>query len=155
MSASKLRKVAAEGDFDSFKSGIPNMSNADKKKLYDDLRRWMNIKETPIIKGAKIMETDKKKIYKSFKTFFEESGLLDEKWTDKKKKKKKKKAVKGYEEVAHIETPLEEKDTKYQEFFRKALKKFGVTEPDQLTGEKRKEFYNYVDKNWKAKKETD
>ena len=155
MSASKLRKVAAEGDFDSFKSGIPNMSNADKKKLYDDLRRWMNIKETPIIKGAKIMETDKKKTYKSFKTFFEESGLLDEKWTDKKKKKKKKKAVKGYEEVAHNETPLEEKDTKYQEFFRKALKKFGVTEPDQLTGEKRKEFYNYVDKNWKAKKETD
>ncbi len=50
---------------------------------------------------------------------------------------------------------LAEKDTAYQEFFKKALKKFGVTEPDQLTGEKKKAFFDYVDKNWKAKKETD
>ena len=155
MSASKLRKAAADGDFDSFKTGIPNMSDSDKKKMYNDLRKWMNIKESkPITKGVKQMETNKKKTYKSFKTFFEETGMVDEKWSDKKKKKKKK-AVKGYEEVTQDGTPLEEKDTKYQEFFRKALKKFGVTEPDQLTGEKRKAFYNYVDKNWKAKKETD
>jgi hypothetical protein len=154
MSASKLRKAAVDGDFDSFKTGIPNMSDSDKKKMYDDLRKWMNIKESkPITKGVKQMETNKKKTYKSFKTFFEETGMVDEKWSDKKKKKKKK--VKGYEEVTQDGTPLEEKDTKYQEFFRKALKKFGVTEPDQLTGEKRKAFYNYVDKNWKAKKETD
>ncbi len=151
MSASKLRKVAVDGDFDSFKTGIPNMSDSDKKKMYDDLRKWMNITESkPITKGAKQMETNKKKTYKSFKTFFEETGMVDEKWSDKKKKK-----VKDYEEVIQDGTPLEEKDTKYQEFFRKALKKFGVTEPDQLTGEKRKAFYNYVDKNWKAKKETD
>ena len=151
MSASKLRKVAVDGDFDSFKTGIPNMSDSDKKKMYDDLRKWMNITESkPIIKGAKQMETNKKKTYKSFKTFFEETGMVDENWSDKKKKK-----VKDYEEVTQDGTPLEEKDTKYQEFFRKALKKFGVTEPDQLTGEKRKAFYNYVDKNWKAKKETD
>jgi hypothetical protein len=151
MSASKLRKVAVDGDFDSFKTGIPNMSDSDKKKMYDDLRKWMNITESkPITKGAKQMETNKKKTYKSFKTFFEETGMVDEKWSDKKKKK-----VKDYEEVTQDGTPLEEKDTKYQEFFRKALKKFGVTEPDQLTGEKRKAFYNYVDKNWKAKKETD
>ena len=133
MSASKLRKAASEGDFDSFKTGIPNMSDSDKKKMYNDLRKWMNIKESkPIIKGVKQMEVNKKKTYKSFKTFFEETGMVGEKWSDKKKKKKKK-VVKGYEEVTQDGTPLEEKDTKYQEFFRKALKKFGVTEPDQLT----------------------
>ena len=155
MSASKLRKAAADGDFDSFKIGIPNMSDSDKKKMYNDLRKWMNIRESkPITKGAKQMETNKKKTYKTFKAFFEETGMVDEKWSNKKKKKKKK-AVKGYEEVTQDGTSLEEKDTKYQEFFRKALKKFGVTEPDQLTGEKRKAFYDYVDKNWKAKKETD
>jgi len=44
----------------------------------------------------------------------------------------------------------------YQKFFKSALKKFGVTQPDQLKGDKKKEFYNYVDKNWKsdAEKET-
>jgi hypothetical protein len=38
----------------------------------------------------------------------------------------------------------------YQKFFRSALKKFGVTEPDQLKGAKKKEFFDYVDKEWKS-----
>ena len=41
----------------------------------------------------------------------------------------------------------------YQAFFQGALKKFGVTEPDQLKGEKKKEFFDYVDANWKGDKE--
>lgn len=41
----------------------------------------------------------------------------------------------------------------YDAFFRKALKKFGVSEPDELEGDKEKEFYDYVDKNWKGDKE--
>ena len=38
----------------------------------------------------------------------------------------------------------------YQKFFNKALKKFGVSSPDELEGEKKKEFFDYVDKNWKG-----
>lgn len=51
-----------------------------------------------------------------------------------------------------MEQLLEKKGDKaeYQAFFNKALKKFGVTEPDQLKGSKKKEFFNYVDKNWKG-----
>ena len=49
----------------------------------------------------------------------------------------------------------ENKDPKYQAYFKKMLKKFGVSEPDQLEGVKKKEFYNAVDKGWKADKETD
>lgn len=44
-------------------------------------------------------------------------------------------------------------DTEYQKFFRKAMKKFGVEEPDELDKEKKKEFFNYVDKHWQAKDE--
>jgi len=47
----------------------------------------------------------------------------------------------------------EEKDTAYQKFFKKAMKKFGVNEPDDLKGAKKKEFFDYVDKNWKGKDE--
>ena len=36
----------------------------------------------------------------------------------------------------------------YQKFFQKALKKFGVNSPSELKGDKEKEFYDYVDKNW-------
>jgi len=38
----------------------------------------------------------------------------------------------------------------YKKFFTAAMKKFGVTEPDQLKGDKEKEFYDYVDANWEA-----
>lgn len=44
-------------------------------------------------------------------------------------------------------------DTEYQKFFRKALKKFNVDAPDDLDKEKKKEFFNYVDKHWQAKDE--
>ena len=43
----------------------------------------------------------------------------------------------------------------YQKFFRAALKKFGVSEPDKLPDDKKKEFYNYVEANWKGDNESD
>ena len=48
----------------------------------------------------------------------------------------------------------EEKD--YDAFFQKAMKKFGISSPADLkTDEKKKEFFNYIDKNFKADKEED
>ena len=38
----------------------------------------------------------------------------------------------------------------YQKFFNSALKKFGVKSPAELKGDKKKEFFDYVDKNWTA-----
>ena len=46
-------------------------------------------------------------------------------------------------------------DDGYKEFFNTALKKWGVSSPDELEDKDKKEFYNYVDRNWKADKETD
>jgi len=48
-----------------------------------------------------------------------------------------------------------EKQKKYQAFFDKALKKFGVKSPAELEGEKKKEFFDYVDKNYEADNEAD
>lgn len=41
----------------------------------------------------------------------------------------------------------------YKEFFTKMLKKYGVDEPDKLPDDKKKQFYDEVDKKWKGKKE--
>jgi hypothetical protein len=47
---------------------------------------------------------------------------------------------------------IEEGD--YEAFFQKAMKKFGISAPDELgSDEKKKKFFNYVDKNYKAKSE--
>tara|TARA_Y100000004_G_C8814350_1_gene369119 strand:- start:95 stop:487 length:393 start_codon:yes stop_codon:yes gene_type:complete len=47
-------------------------------------------------------------------------------------------------------------ETDYEKFFKSALKKFGVSNPGELgSEEKKKEFFNYVDKNFKGKNEKD
>src|SRR6056300_1936775 len=46
MSASKQRKAAAEGDFTSFRKGVPSsLNNKQARELYNTLRSAMNIKE--------------------------------------------------------------------------------------------------------------
>jgi len=46
MSASKMRSAASDGDFTQFSQGLPrNVSNADSKKIYNEVRRGMGLKE--------------------------------------------------------------------------------------------------------------
>lgn len=46
-------------------------------------------------------------------------------------------------------------ETQYQRFFKSALKKFGVSSPDEFESEERKkEFFDYVDNNWKVDNES-
>ncbi len=55
--------------------------------------------------------------------------------------------------TAHIVKRLKE-DTAYQEFFKKAMAKFGISSPADLKDpEKKKNFFDYIDKNYKAKDE--
>ena len=58
--------------------------------------------------------------------------------------------------VEEEETPEEtEKQKKYQAFFNKALKKFGVKSPSELDKEKKKEFFDYIDANYEGENESD
>lgn len=50
---------------------------------------------------------------------------------------------------------VESDKEKYQRFFQAALKKFGVKSPAELDGAKKKEFFDYVDKNYEADNEAD
>ena len=51
---------------------------------------------------------------------------------------------------------LDEDQKAYQAFFKKAMKKFGVESPADFKDEKKKkEFFDYIDKNYKADKESD
>ena len=46
MSASKMRSLASEGDFTQFSQGLPrNVSNSDAKKVYNEVRKGMGLKE--------------------------------------------------------------------------------------------------------------
>ena len=39
-------------------------------------------------------------------------------------------------------------ETEYQKFFNKALDKFGVSSPKEVSGDTEKEFYDYGDIGW-------
>ena len=43
----------------------------------------------------------------------------------------------------------------FQKFFKSMLKKFGVSSPAELKGDKKKEFFNAIDKGFKGDKESD
>ena len=58
------------------------------------------------------------------------------------------------DEAIQMNSLLEDK-AKYKAFFDKALKKFGVDSPADLKGDKKKEFFDWVDANYEAENEED
>ena len=62
--------------------------------------------------------------------------------------------MKSYRDGDELEADTVQEGT-YEEFFRSALEKWGVSEPDQLEDEEKSKFFNYVDANWSGENETD
>ena len=61
---------------------------------------------------------------------------------------------KSYRDGDELEDDAVQEGT-YEDFFQSALEKWGVSAPDELDDEEKVKFFNYVDKNWSAKSETD
>lgn len=57
--------------------------------------------------------------------------------------------------LERIELFTEEKESAYQKFFKKKLEKYGVEEPDELSKDDKKKFFDEVDAEWEADKEED
>jgi hypothetical protein len=96
---------------------------------------------TPVSKKIEAMKkglSDHPKVSAAFKAANEDVEITDE-----------------VIEEAHEMNEAEDKKSKYKAFFDKALKKFGVSSPAELKGEKKKEFFDYVDANYEAENETD
>jgi len=55
------------------------------------------------------------------------------------------------ENVDNLDKPKSGDKDAYQKFFKTALKKFGVDSPDDLDEEGKKDFFNWIDKNWAQK----
>jgi len=55
----------------------------------------------------------------------------------------------------HDEEMDEGKKEEYEKFFNAALKKFDASSPADMSDEKKKEFFNYVDKEWSGSDESD
>ena len=61
----------------------------------------------------------------------------------------------GREDMDEAERMMFREEDDYKAFFKKAMKKFNVSNIEDLSDDDKKDFFNYVDRNYKAKKETD
>lgn len=115
---------------------------------YKNLSKLQEVEE-PRAKGEKEFKAKhvvKKSGEKEDGTVVKEKTKLSEEEVEEDKKN-------GYVNIP--EEDLSDKQKEYQAFFKKALKKFNADSPADMDDEKKKEFFNYIDKNYKAKKETD
>lgn len=48
-----------------------------------------------------------------------------------------------------------ENEGTYKEFYKKTLKKFGVSSPAELDDDKKKEFFNAIQDGWKSEEKTE
>jgi len=62
--------------------------------------------------------------------------------------------MKSYRDGDELEADTVQEGS-YEDFFKSALEKWGVSEPDQLDDEEKSKFFNYVDANWSGENETD
>tara|TARA_Y100000114_G_scaffold156280_1_gene182970 strand:+ start:939 stop:1559 length:621 start_codon:yes stop_codon:yes gene_type:complete len=59
------------------------------------------------------------------------------------------------EDMNEVDKMLFREEDDYKAFFKKAMKKFNVKDIGDMSDDDKKDFFNYVDRNYKAKKETD
>jgi len=87
------------------------------------------------INGIKT-EKEAKKVFQYIKTKLDKGAWFDIETSDSVE-------ISG-EEIFEAEGDKE----KYKAFFNKKLKKYGVTEPDQLSGEDKKKFFQEIEDEW-------
>jgi hypothetical protein len=61
---------------------------------------------------------------------------------------------KSYRDGEELESDAVQEGT-YEDFFQSALKKWGVSAPDDLDDEAKVKFFDYIDANWSGENEND
>ena len=150
---SKYIKSNSTGGFDvvdAKENIVKSFGKRDEAEGYavKNLARLQEVEE-PKAKGEKDFK-DKHVVKKSGEkedgTVMKETKLSEEEVEEDKEN--------GYTNIPVAE--LSDKQKEYQKVFKAAMKKFDVKSPaDFKDDEKKKEFFDYIDKNYKAEKESD
>ena len=168
------KSIYKSGDLKETAKTLSDISNAAKVHTLRETEDWFdkvtvnrNMKElTNLSKNFNKLSEEASSVQQRLEALYEDMGIVLSRYYD----------LNETHDYGHesddIETPeietgeenpyqepiaddeITEEDTKYAKFFSGALKKFGVSSPAEL-GDKKKEFFNYVDKNYAADNETD
>ena len=128
---------------------IDHVPNQDAEELYASVRKQLG-------ENTHLTEAEKSSLLKFFTSQLKKFKNADSEIDPDMKAELGKTVAKRWQSKKMMEWDLMTEGDKeaYKAYFQKMLKKYGVSSPDQL-GDKKKEFFNTVDKGWKAKKESD
>ena len=118
---------------------------------FDKVSVTRNMKELQGLSGGfSKCATEAQSLQERMETLYEDMGnILNRYYNIKEINEGKKGSIKEWVTRSSLH------EESYQEFFQSALDKYGVETPSKLADDKKKEFYDYIDKNWDAKEETD
>ena len=118
---------------------------------FDKVSVTRNMKELHGLSGGfSKCATEAQSLQERMETLYEDMGnILNRYYNIKEINEGKKSTIKEWVTRSSLH------EESYQEFFQSALDKYGVETPSKLADDKKKEFYDYIDKNWDAKEETD
>ena len=116
-----------------------------------------NMKElTGLSKSFSKVATESDQLQQRLTALYEDMGNILSRYYEIDELKEDWKSYRDGEELEDDEEEMSEADTKkYKEFFKRSLKKWGVSSPKELSDDDKRDFFNYVDKNWEAGIESD
>ena len=158
------KHIYREGNLKDVAKGLSELANQvriytlrETDEWFDKVTIGRNMKElTNLSKSFNKVATEAQSLQERMSGLYEDMGHILGRYYEIHEPGHEEEQVEGksYRDGDELEADAVQEGT-YEDFFRSALEKWGVSEPDQLDDEEKVKFFNYVDKNWSAKSETD
>ena len=124
---------------------------------FDKVSVNRNMKElTGLSKSFSKVATESDQLQQRLTALYEDMGNILSRYYEVDELKEDWKSYRDGEELEDDDEEMSEGDKeKYTAFFKKSLEKWNVSSPEDLSDDDKRDFFNYVDKNWDASIESD
>jgi len=136
-------------------NSVKNHTLQETEDWFDKITVNRNMKElTGLSKSFNKISTEAQTLQERMSGLYEDMGHILGRYYDISEMEEASKSYRHGDE--HDGEDMDEgKKEEYEKFFNAALKKFDASSPAELSGDKKKEFFNYVDKEWSGSDESD
>ena len=156
-------EIYREGNLRELAQRLSRLAETAKQHTLQETEEWFdkitvnrNMKELTGLSGQfKKVATEAQALQERMSGLYEDMGhILGRYYEINESQPINQNEMKSYRDGDELEADTVQEGS-YEEFFKSALEKWGVSEPDQLDDDEKSKFFNYVDANWSGENETD
>ena len=147
------KEIYREGNLRELANKMSKLAETAKQHTLQETEDWFdkitvnrNMKELTGLSGQfKKVASEAQSLQERMSTLYEDMGHILSRYYE----------VNGQPEQPEVSEEFNGvvREGEYEVFFQKAMKKWGISSPDELDDEKKKKFFNWVDNNYSAKDE--